>query len=239
MAVAGGPTSGDEARYDVHVPDDARGLELDVRAWRREQAATARRARLGRLFLTRRWHRYGLSGPLVAGVLSVVAVFGTLLALVVPSGSRERATRQPLDAAPPAPVGSVGGLVVDRQLRINGAGRPVRDLRPAVLALLPSPCRCGDLVDELSGQAAEFGLRLVLVASGAHDDELAALVAAARHGSALPAYDVEGRLAADYAARGPTVVLVRDDGRVTGVEREARPGRRRESALRRLVQTRT
>lgn len=239
MAAVGGDPSGDEEPRphpeDVVVPDDARDLELDVRAWRREQAAAARRGRLDRMVRTRRWRRYGLSGPLVAGVLALVAVFGSLLALLVPGGGRDRATRAPLDAAPPSPAGQVGGLLPDRAVLVGGVERSVRELRPAVLALVPIPCRCGELMDEISGQAAEFGLRLVVVAPSRRDDELPALVAAARHGPAVPAYDADGRLARDYAALGPTLLLVRDDGRVTGVEREARPGLRREPRLRQLV----
>jgi len=239
MAAVGGDPLGEEPHPDhadgVVVPDDARDLELDVRAWQREQAAAARRGRLDRLVRTRRWRRYGLSGPLVAGVLAIVAVFGSLLALLVPSGARDRASRQPLDPAPLAPAGRVGGLLLDRPLLVDGVERSVRELRPAVLALVPIPCRCGALVDELSGQAAEFGLRLVVVAPGRQDDELAGLVAAARHGPALPAYDADGRLARDYGALGPTLVLVRDDGRVTGVARQARPGLRLEPRLRQLV----
>lgn len=225
----------DEPALDIVIPDDASELELDARAWRREQAAAARRNRLDRLLRTRRWRRYGLSGPLVAGILVLVAVFGGLLALLVPSGGRERAVRRPLDTAAPSPAGGVGALLADHSLRIGGAERSVRELRPAVLTLLPLPCRCGQLVDELSGQAAEFGLRLVLVAPAAQDAELAQLVGAARHGPVTAAYDPTGRLAREYAARGPTLVLVRDDGRVTGVEREARAGLRRESSLQALV----
>lgn len=221
----------------MRVPDDARELELDVIAWRRERAAGHRRALLDRVVRTRRWRRYGLSGPLVAAVLVIVAVFGALLALVVPTGGRARAPSRALDAAPPAPVGSVGGLLPDRRLTVGGVERSVRELRPAVLALVPPACRCGALVDELSGQAAEFGVRLVLVATSPDDDGLGDLVAAARHGSVLPAYDLEGWLAGAYAARGPTLVLVRDDGRVTAVERDARPGQRWEPSLRRLVAT--
>lgn len=242
MAAPGDPGSGEERRPDVEptepsevVPDDPRELELDVRAWRRERAAAARRGRIDRLLRTRRWRRYGLSGPLVAGVLILVAVFGSFLALLVPGGGRDRAARRPLDRAAPSPAGAIGGLLADRPLRVNGVERPARDLRPAVLALLPTPCRCEGLVAELSGQVAEFGLRLVLVASGDDSAELSRLVRAARRGPALPAYDRDGRLASEYAARGPTLVLVRDDGRVTGVERGARAGVRREPTLRQLV----
>lgn len=242
MAVPGGPGGDEEQRSDVEpmgadvvVPDDPGELELDIRAWQREQVASARRARIDRLVRTRRWRRYGMSGPLTASVLALVAVFGGLLALLVPTGARDRAARRPLDSAAPSPPGGIGGLVADRPLLVSGVERPARDFRPAVLALLPAPCRCGDLVNELSGQVAEFGLRLVLVASGERSAELSQLVRAARRGPALPAYDPVGGLARDYAASGLTLVLVRDDGRVTGVERQAGPGVRRESSLRQLV----
>lgn len=240
MAVGGAPAEGTDRPDPIrgpsaNVPDDARELALDVRAYRREQAASRRRAVLDRVVRTRRWRRYGLSGPLVTIILVIVAIFGGLLALAVPGGERSSAPQRPLEVRPPAPVGSVGGLLTDRRVSVRGEERRVRELRPAVLALLPAPCACGPLVDELSGQAAEFGVRLVLVVAGPRSDELPDLVAAARHGPVLPAYDASGQLAQDYDARGPTLVLVRDDGRVTAVERDARTGRRWEPALRRLV----
>ena len=245
VAGAGGdPDSADDRRrdaepshQDVVVPDDPSELELDIRAWHRDRVASARRARFDRLVRTRRWRRYGMSGPLTVGVLALVAVFGGLLALLVPTGARDRAARRPLDPAAPSPAGTIGGLLADRPVQITGVLRPARDLRPAVLVLLPARCGCAGLVDELSGQAAEFGLRLVLVAPAGSDPELPRLVSSARHGPVVAAYDEDGRLGRDYAARGPTLILVRDDGRVTGVEREARAGRHRESVLRQLVTT--
>lgn len=243
MAAVGGDSERGEERfdaasYDVVVPDDARDLELDLLAWRREQAAATRKARVHRLLGAERWRGHGWSAPFVASVLAMVALFGsmlTLLALLLPHGSRDRAPRRPLETAAPSPVGRVGGLLADRRLRVGGKDVAARELRPGVLALLPVPCRCGAVVDELSGQAAEFGLRLVLVAPAERDEELSGLIKAARHGPVVPAYDAEAGLARDYAAHGLTLVLVRDDGRVTGVERDARPGLRRESVLRRLV----
>lgn len=242
MAGSGEPGNGDERAfdadpsYDVIVPDDIRELELEVQAWRREQAAAGRRARVDRLLRTRHWQRSRLAGSLVAGVLLVVALFGGLLSLVVPGSGRDRAPRRAPESAPPALTGKLGGLLPNLRLRLNGVDKAARSLPPAVLALLPIPCRCSRLVDELSGQAAEFGLTLVLVAPASTDPELPGLVSAGqRHGPVQAAYDAQGVLARDYAARGPTLVLVRDDGQVTGVERNAAPGQHREQMLRPLV----
>jgi len=67
------------------VPDDARELAAEAEALRRERRAAARRDRLGRLLLTRRWQRFGVSGPLVALTLVIVAAFGSLLVIFLPS----------------------------------------------------------------------------------------------------------------------------------------------------------
>lgn len=221
----------------VAVPDDASGLELDLLAYRREQAARARSERTLRLFRTRRWHRYGLSGPLVVLVLLVVSVFGGLLALLIPTGNRlPAAARRPLQTAP-ARTGAVGGLLPEVLLRSATGRTPAvasRSLRPGVLVLLPPRCGCTDVLDRLSGQAHEFALRYALVSAGTSDPQLPGLLGDIRRGRAEPFLDSGGTLAGAYARRGLTLLLVRDDGVLTKVVHD--PGRddRLEPALRRL-----
>ncbi len=207
---------------DFVVPDDASELDLDLLAYRRELAARQRRARVERLFKTRRWQRYGVSGPLTVGVLMVVALFGSMLALLVPTTGATSPPPQTIAGRPAAAPGQVGGLLPDVTLR--RAGRPVsgRALRPAVLALLPPGCRCARLLEEIGGQAREFDLPLVLVGAAAPD-----------RGGALR--DPAGQLMGTYAARGVTLLLLRDDGVVTAVERDVKAGRRLEPELRLLV----
>lgn len=250
--------------FRVEVPDDARELDLDVLAWRREQAARARRQRLGRLFLTRRWHRYGLSGPIVVAVLLVVALVGGTVALIVPAGNQPHPRARELDGTATASPGLVGSLLpADLVLHIGEQDRDARDLRPAVVALVPhGGCDCLADVNALSGQAAEYGLRLYLVTPGAQDQGLEAMVRSLRRGHPVAAHDPEGMLQAAFgdpaaatatASAAPsgapssrpatsagrpapvTVVLVRDDGRVVGTVHGWDRGQRLEPQLVRLA----
>ena len=229
--------------FRVEVPDDARELDLDVLAYHREQAALARRRQLSRIFLTRRWQRYGLSGPILVAVLLLVGVFAATVALVVPTGSQPHPRPRELDPTATAAPGQVDSLLPsDLVLHIGGQDRDARDLRPAVVALLPhGGCDCVPDVNVLSGQADEFGLRLYLVTPGEVDRGLDDLVRSLRRGHPVAAHDPEGVLQASFgdpaaaaskgaghpAALSPspgsrpapvTVVLVRDDGRVVATE---------------------
>ncbi len=81
----GRPVGGDPFSLgDLVVPNDARELDADLRALRRERRAEYRRVLLRRVFLGRRWQRYGVSGPIVIGVLLVVAGFASLMLLFQP-----------------------------------------------------------------------------------------------------------------------------------------------------------
>src|SRR3712207_2927220 len=93
-----GPQDGSEDDLppaDVEVPDDARELDADLLRLRREQRAAARQQQVLRVFRTRRYQRFGVSGPAVVAALAVVAVFGTLFAVLGPTRS---------DRARPAPL---------------------------------------------------------------------------------------------------------------------------------------
>lgn len=220
----------------VVVPDDASSLELDAQALRREARAASRQARAARMLSTRRYQRYGLSGPLVALVLLLVAGFGALLTLLGPIRAAGPAPR-PLASAGTSPVGSVGGLVPDVSLEL-GTGAPVeaRRVRPAVVVLVPAGCAdCGDAVRDAVRQAAEFRLRSLLVVPGplttAETARFDALVREAASGLAIPATDPTGALARAYSPSGVTVVVVAADGVVAQVARDVRAGQRFDTVL--------
>lgn len=201
---------------DWRVPDDARDLELDRLAWRRERAARARR----------RWLHLltpgGGGGPLRPGavallvgavlVMSAVTMLAPLV-LAHPGGSRSL-------ARPPIPAGQVGGLLPATALTIDGQSTPARSLRPAVVALVPEPCPCNSLLDELSARAEQFGLPVVLVTRS--PAQLAPLLSAVVHGRVVGAYDARGTLSATYLPRGVTLLLVDSHGVVRSVDRQLR-----------------
>ena len=78
----GGGSGWDEPPLDIQVPDDARELERDVLAYRRELRAQRRRQRLRRLagpfapFASR-----GSVMPLLASILAVCLVAGAMLSV--------------------------------------------------------------------------------------------------------------------------------------------------------------
>ena len=78
----GGGSGWDEPPLDIQVPDDARELERDVLAYRRELRAQRRRQRLRRLagpfapFASR-----GSFMPLLASILAVCLVAGAMLSV--------------------------------------------------------------------------------------------------------------------------------------------------------------
>jgi len=199
------------------VPDDARELHRDLTALRREQRAARVRARLRRVLLTRRWDSHGISGPLVALALLVVGVFGLGLALLVPTGTGPRTTgRLPL-AHPAVPAGQLGGLLPAGTLRRAGAARTgaevdTRELRPAVVGVLPPGCRgCRPAVEALIAPVSARGLQLYLVAPPG-DPALVDLAAAPPRGggTAVPLTDPAAAVLSAYPVRdgAPTLLFV-------------------------------
>lgn len=221
----------------MRVPDDASALEADRQAWVDEQRARRRRHRLRRLVLTRRWERFGLSGPLVVIALVLTAGVGALASVFVPRPRTPPPAAAPLAPAarvevPPAGAVPVATATVERagdrlgrrlpDAALAGDVAPLRadDLRPAVVVLVPPGCACTASVDVLYAQAREFRLTTWLVGPGGPGADgtaatrraLDALDTAAAAGGARWAVDTEAVLSRAFAARGLTVALVRPDG---------------------------
>ena len=189
------------------VPDDARELDADVRALRREQRVQERRARLARLFLTRRWRQYGISGPIVVAVLVLVAGFASLMLLFQP---RRPATRpEPLASSGTKPVGEAGGLVPDLSLtRSDGSVVPLRGYRPALVAVLPASCRCAVPLRTYGLAAVRHNIDYVLVG-----EQLPAPPPNLAGGGVVRASDPAGLLVRRYhPSSQPVLLLVGSDG---------------------------
>ncbi len=228
------------------VPDDASVLDADRTAWLAEERSRRRRARWRRLVLTRRWERFGLSGPIVFLCLLVTAGVGALAVVFVPRPPSPPPAAQPLadaprvavpaaDAAAPSAVPAVerAGAILGRRLPAADLAGDVRTvatdrLRPAMVLLVPAGCRCTEAVGALYRQAREFRLPVWLVTAGEPDPArataarrgLATLDEDAAAGGARWAVDPDAVLLRALAARGLTVVLVRPDGVVTDLLRD-------------------
>lgn len=204
----GSPADWDDWEHLV-IPDDIHELEADIRAYRREQRAAARRAVIHRvLFRT----RFGVTLPVVLGALVLAAIYSVVMLVV--ASPRAEAPRGIALARPTVAAGRVGGLLpAVTLLDVDGTARSVRTLRPAVLLLAPAHCRCAGMA-KASASAAEHS-RLSLTIVGTNLPRRPAGVS-----SSLAALRSEptGKLLAAYgAAHGPVTVLVRADGVVTQV----------------------
>jgi len=214
-------------RVDVVIPDDARELDEDLAAWRREERAKRRRERIDRLLgpLTRR----GPAVPALVFLMVLTFVGGILIAFFGPR-STPQSPAAPL-ASPTAPVGEEGGLLPDVQVVVNDTRRPVRSLRPALMVVLPPECGCGHQLNELARQAAGRSLRFYLVAdrreSGQSAEEahrrLRPLASRVTETVAAIIDDPGNSLASTYRADGLTAVTVRRDGLVSQVLRDLGP----------------
>jgi hypothetical protein len=227
----------------VAVPDDASSLEPDRQAWLSEIRQQRRKARMRRMIFTRRWDRFGLSGPLVIIALLITSVFGGLAVYLLPRQQQLKEPRAaPLagvaevkvaSAANPAPVETSGGGVVDHRLPAAPLEGDVKrivatDLRPAVIVLVPTDCECTGLVKEIYRQALEFRLPVWLVSRRAPDEptttpargRLSTLDVQGAAGGARWAVDSTGMMETSLVARGATVIAVRADGEVAGLRRD-------------------
>ncbi|WP_242908930.1 hypothetical protein [Actinomadura terrae] len=193
-------------RVDVVVPDDARELERDIVAYRREERRRRRRERFGRL--VRPLTRFGVAIPIIAGALLVALLSGALMTAFGPRPAPRPPAAQ-LAPRPTAGVGRIGGLLpagtIDKVDRTR-VPQPIRDLRPGVIGIVPPGYRCDSLVAELAGRAHEYNVSFWLVADprpvgstrGVPIKELRSCAGTAHNGTATLLEDHRGLLAGVY-----------------------------------------
>jgi hypothetical protein len=238
------------------VPDDPRSLDADriaylneLRRRRRDKTGKASNgaadpnadAWSGRgwrglgLLVLRRLARFGISGPMLVLGLAAVAVIGSSLTLFAPQSGNSSVLVAPLATNPPADVGSIGGLLPDGTLMVDGTSVSMRSARPALLALVPANCKdCGDRLRNLLTQGREYGLRLVLAGPSSEAGQLNDLNTSELGGSGLVAVDTSNTLNSTYGPTGVTALLVHEDGVLGAVERNITATQRLEPALTQL-----
>ena len=230
---------------DIVVPEDARELDRDVQAYRRELRALRRQQR------RTRWHgpltRDGVILPLLASCLVLALIAGTLLTFFTarpggePAAGRAPAARGALpptparpSPAPPSPSGppdsppvtaSAQRFPAGLDLEVNGVIVPARLLTDRVFALVPAGCRCGKVLMDLADQAAQADVPLYLVGGAglASVAEISGDLAGPEQAQAFAvAEDADGTLARTYLTPGqvsagsaPSALLVATDGRVS------------------------
>jgi len=203
---------------DIEVPDDARELDRDVQAYRRELRALRWRRRTR--WLAGPLGRDGMVLPLLAGCLALTLLAGTLLTVF----SGEQMT--------PRSLGRSGRQLPDAIVLVAGAREHLSSLRPSVLALVPPGCGCRDL-HQLAVEANRAGVDIYIV--GTPGVQVADM--ARRNGLAATAAveDTEGVLSDTYHPATLTAVLVDADGSVATVAPDRGKGFQLTARMRTLV----
>jgi hypothetical protein len=201
----------------VVVPDDLSELQPDVEAYHRELRHAARRRRFARVTRTAAWQRFALPATVAIGSL---AVAGAVLAILTLGHQRPivGTPATPIATSPVAAAGQIGGLLPSLTVRTDTGPINVRDLRPALVALVPLHCNCATLINNLAGQAQEANLQVVVVAPSTTDAEVAALPGQVHDGIVRTVFDLHAQLAKTYSAVGVTVLGLRPDGVVSFVK---------------------
>jgi hypothetical protein len=210
----GGPDRDDAGLppVDVEIPDDARELDRDVQAYRREQRAERRRRRSRRLHLT--LGREGMVVPLLICCLVFALISGTLLTLFTATSidqsglPGDRAGEQTPTPAPAQLDAATVGV----------AGQPeaLRFLGPAILLVIPAGCNCYPVVTDVAKLASARHVGIFLVATDSGYAGAQGLVSRLGHGL-QPVTDETGALAGQsyYTHIGLTAIAVTYTGMVS------------------------
>ena len=220
---------------DIEIPDDARELDRDVLAYRRELRAQRRRARFNRLLGPLRGR--GAILPLIASCMALSMLAGALLSVftISPASAPEVAPSAPPvpGSVPPAAGGTDSGLLPQGTVLVNGKATPLRGLVRAVLALVPRRCDCDTALRQLTAQAARAGAKVFFVGTNAVMADVTRLARMDGQGRAVAVNDTRDVLRTAYQPTGLTIVLVRADTSTT-VRRNLTPGFQLEAELRAL-----
>jgi hypothetical protein len=223
---------------DIKVPDDARELDRDVQAYRRELRSLHRRMLARRL--TGPLSRDGMVLPLLAGCLALTLLAATLLTVFTvgqgaigqgqgpvggpithPGSARSGAASSAAGSSGaslgPA-IGRPGGPLPGTMVLVDGQPMHLSDITGpgefvVVLALIPPACKCLRDLRQLTVQAQVGGAQTYLV--GVRGENVSQLSNQVGLGAAHTVVDTGGQLPALY--RNSTVltaVVVDKDGSV-------------------------
>lgn len=208
---------------NIVIPDDARELERDVLAYRRELRAAKRRDRLLRLVRPLRVGGFGGHAailPLIATCVALSMLAGAMLSVVTISPASAPTITKPPAPAPSPPVSLLPAFRPASQralpagtLRIGAKDEPLRGLVRSVLALVTANCSCGTQLRRLAGQAKAAHVAVYFVGEGAASlPRMPALARQDGDGTAVAATDTRNVLADAYHPSGHpsglTVLLV-------------------------------
>jgi hypothetical protein len=248
-------SSGDPGRddyglppVDVEVPDDARELDRDVQAYRRELRSQRRRILARKLSgpLT----RDGMVLPLLAGCLALTLLAATLLTVFTVgqgvndgpmghqgdySSSASPAVSGSTGAALTPAEGQPGGQLPDAYVMAAGAPETLRQLigPVLVLALIPQGCRCFNDLRQLTSQASKAGAEVYLV--GMRDADVTGLPRKLDLGATHALEDIQSSFPASYYGPRLAAVLVGKNGSVADIVHDQGHGFQITQAVRLLM----
>lgn len=223
-------------KVDVVVPDDARELDRDVIAYRRELRQQRRRERWRRL--GRPFTRYGIAAPFIASAVLVALISGVLMTVISPRPN-PRSVQVPPTGPQRLRPGDVGGGLPTGNVLFRHKRVPADQLVnvAGVVLVVPRECACDDTAQGVIRQAGGQRMQVWLVADAradGDDKDVARLATGAVPGVALVADDPERVFSSTYQATGLTAVLVRTDRVVRKIIRGIRAGRDLTPDLRQL-----
>ncbi|MDQ1708978.1 MAG: hypothetical protein QOG49_363 [Frankiaceae bacterium] len=162
------------------------------------------------------------SRPRVRRVVRIVAAATLIGYLAVDVAGRaifpgeDYASAQPLRLSAIARPDGVGGLVEDAQVQRGSRMISTRELRPAILALVPRRCDCADRLRDAASDADGRGVPMYVV--GSNGLRQANGLAAAAGKDVVPIVDRSGVLENRYhPGLYAMLLLVRRDGVVTEI----------------------
>jgi hypothetical protein len=199
---------------NIVIPDDARELDRDVIAYRRELRAKRRRQRFMRLFRpfrAREFTGHAAIIPLIAACLAISLVGGALLSVATMNPASAPTVSGPRTSASPAPSSEDVGELPIGTVQLNGHPVPVRSLVTSAIAIIPANCGCGTALGRLAAEAVAAHVGLYFVGIGAAIPQLPALTASYGDNAAVAAADDNGVLNDAYHPAGLTVLLVFKD----------------------------
>jgi len=209
-----GRDDGNLPPVNIVIPDDARELDRDVLAYRREMRAKRRRQRFLRFFQPFRTSELGGHAaviPLIAICLAICLVGGALLSVATMSPASAPTLNSAQGTAPAVvPTGELTELP-GGSVQLEGRTVPVRSLTSSVIALIPANCDCGLGLQRLAGQAIDAHATLYFAAGGQALAQLAGLTARYGRGAAVAVTDSDNVLTDRYRPSGLTVLLVFKD----------------------------
>ena len=191
---------------NVVIPDDARELERDVIAYRREMRAQRRRRRLA--WFVRPFSRSGGPAaivPLIAACLALSLVGGALLSVVTMSPASAPTVGSQASSSVSVSRTTLPAVNVES---LDGHPVAVRTLATSAIALVPANCGCGSSLSRLAAQAATADVSLYFVGTGR---ALPQVITFAQQDGVTALDDPGDLLGATYHPVRLTVLLVFDN----------------------------